>query len=177
MFVSDVYDLGNCACARSVSPPRLCTTEGVRPAGRTVALPSRHRRLAACHPGPPTDHPRPAPFACHRFRLMPWTPRACPQSHHRGRHRPRRRATCCAPGAGAWPSNCLGPPGATAGARWRERLLTRAVFNATSLACLDAPARRPGGSGLPLERALPRWPTNAEDERQRHLVLAACAPR
>ena len=65
-------------------------------------------------------------------------------------------------------------PGATAGQApsWSERLLTRAVFNATSLAVWTRQLAALVGSGLPLERALAALADEAEDERQHHLVAA-----
>ena len=65
-------------------------------------------------------------------------------------------------------------PGATAGQApsWSERLLTRAVFNATSLAVWTRQLAALVASGLPLERALAALADEAEDERQHHLVAA-----
>ena len=65
-------------------------------------------------------------------------------------------------------------PGATAGQApsWSERLLTRAVFNATSLAVWTRQLAALVASGLPLERALAALADEADDERQRHLVAA-----
>lgn len=64
--------------------------------------------------------------------------------------------------------------GATAGQApsWSERLLTRAVFNATSLAVWTRQLAALVASGLPLERALAALADEAEDERQHHLVAA-----
>ena len=65
-------------------------------------------------------------------------------------------------------------PGTTAGQApsWSERLLTRAVFNATSLAVWTRQLAALVASGLPLERALAALADEAEDERQHHLVAA-----
>ena len=65
-------------------------------------------------------------------------------------------------------------PGANAGQApsWSERLLTRAVFNATSLAMWTRQLAALVASGLPLERALAALADEAEDERQHHLVAA-----
>ena len=65
-------------------------------------------------------------------------------------------------------------PGANAGQApsWSERLLTRAVFNATSLAVWTRQLAALVASGLPLERALAALADEAEDERQHHLVAA-----
>ena len=65
-------------------------------------------------------------------------------------------------------------PGATVGQApsWSERLLTRAVFNATSLAVWTRQLAALVASGLPLERALAALADEAEDERQHHLVAA-----
>lgn len=65
-------------------------------------------------------------------------------------------------------------PGATAGQApsWSERLLTRAVFNTTSLAVWTRQLAALVASGLPLERALAALADEAEDERQHHLVAA-----
>ena len=65
-------------------------------------------------------------------------------------------------------------PGATAGQApsWSERLLTRAVFNATSLAVWTCQLAARGATGRPLERALAALADEAEDERQHHLVAA-----
>ena len=65
-------------------------------------------------------------------------------------------------------------PGATAGQApsWSERLLTRAVFNSTSLAVWTRQLAALVASGLPLERALAALADEAEDERQHHLVAA-----
>ena len=65
-------------------------------------------------------------------------------------------------------------PGATAGQApsWSERLLTRAVFNATSLAVWTRQLAALVASGLPLERALAALADESEDERQHHLVAA-----
>ncbi len=53
-----------------------------------------------------------------------------------------------------------------------QRLLTRAVFNATGLAVWTRQLAGLVGAGLPLERALTALADEADDERQRHLVAA-----
>ena len=87
------------------------------------------------------------------------------------------RKPAARPGAGAAGRGRHCRPTAATGQRrpaWRSAC-SRARYS-TPRIHLDAPARRPGGPGLPLERALTALADEADDERQRHLV-ARCAPR
>lgn len=55
---------------------------------------------------------------------------------------------------------------------WSQRLLTRPVFNTTTLAVWTRQLAGLVVSGLPLERALTALADEAEDERQHHLLAA-----
>ena len=55
---------------------------------------------------------------------------------------------------------------------WRDRLMTRPVFNTTGLAIWTRQIAGLVAAGLPLERALSALSEEAEDEKQRNLVAA-----
>jgi len=58
------------------------------------------------------------------------------------------------------------------GGGWRDRLMTRPVFNTTGIAIWTRQIAGLVAAGLPLERALSALSEEAEDEKQRNLVAA-----